>query len=111
MSLSTLSGSFSSWQGKWRESAYQGKPTDPSHFGGFAPKNGAGPKSEMGEGAEGIAASPGGKDNGLRSREAHHVGISPQENCDGAAGKVGKGEGTAENGGGEPRGLMLLKWR
>jgi hypothetical protein len=41
----------------------------------------------MGESAEGIAAGGGG------SCEAHHVGISPQENCGGAAGAVGEGEG------------------
>ena len=36
---------------------------DPNGVGGFAPKNGAGAKGEMGEGAEGIAASARGSEN------------------------------------------------
>jgi len=53
----------------------------------------------MGEGAEGIAASSrGSENNGLGSCEAHHVGISPQEDCGGAAGEVGEDTGEAEEG-------------
>jgi hypothetical protein len=47
----------------------------------------------MGKAAEGIAANGRGEDNGLGSGEAHHVGISPQEDRGGAAGEVGEGEG------------------
>jgi hypothetical protein len=55
----------------------------------------------MGEHSEGIAASSGGgKNNGLGSCQAHHVGISPQEDRGGTAGKVGEGEGCEKEIGG-----------
>ena len=41
----------------------------------------------MGKGSEWIATS---ENNSLGSCEAHHVGISPQENCGGTAGEVGE---------------------
>jgi hypothetical protein len=50
----------------------------------------------MGKVTEAIAASPGGENNGLGSREAHHVGISSQEDCGVTAGEVEEAEGTEE---------------
>jgi hypothetical protein len=47
------------------------------------------------DGSQGIAASRG---NHFGTREAHHVGISPQEDRGGAAGKVGEGTGGEEGG-------------
>ena len=48
----------------------------------------------MGKGSEGIeASSEGSENNWLGSCEAHHVGISPQEDRGGTAGTVGEGEG------------------
>jgi hypothetical protein len=38
------------------------------------------------------------ENGGLGSREAHHVGSSPPENCSGTAGAVGEGEGGEEGG-------------
>ena len=54
-------------------------------------------ESEMEKGSKGIAASSGG--NCFGSCEAHHVGIRPQEDRDGAAGTVGEGEGGSQEGG------------
>ena len=54
----------------------------------------------MGEGSEGSEASEDG--GGLGSCETHHVDFSPQEDCDGAKGTLGEGEGGAEEGGLEP---------
>jgi hypothetical protein len=57
----------------------------------------------MGEGSEGIAASSGGSENnGLGSCEAHHVGISPQEDRGGSKSEMGEVEGRAEEGGLDP---------
>jgi hypothetical protein len=53
----------------------------------------------MGEGSEGIAASRGSENYGPgSSREARHVGISPQEDRCGTKGTVGEGEGGEEGG-------------
>ena len=53
----------------------------------------------MGGIAEAIAVSVGWKDHEFRSCQAHHVSISPQEDCGGTAGKMGEVEGAAEEGG------------
>jgi hypothetical protein len=52
--------------------------------------------------SKGIAASDDEK-NCVRTRETHHVGISPQEDRGGAAGAVGEVEGGEEEGGIEKR--------
>jgi hypothetical protein len=52
----------------------------------------------MGESAEGISANGRSESNGFGSGEAHHVAISPQEDCGGAAGTVGEAEGAEEEG-------------
>jgi hypothetical protein len=44
----------------------------------------------MGKGSKRIEASSG---NRFGNREAHHVGVSPEEDCGGAAGAVGASEG------------------
>ena len=49
----------------------------------------------MGKDSEKIAASGG----SLRTCEAHHVGISPEEDRGGAEGEMGKGTGGEEEGG------------
>jgi len=67
--------------------------------GGFTTENGAGAKGEMGEDWEGTEAS---EDNWLFTSEAHHVGISPQEDRGSTASPVGAGEGAGEEGGLEP---------
>ena len=57
------------------------KAANPNHIGKFAAENGTGTKGEMDESSEPIAAgNGGGENNGFGRREAHHVGISPQEN-------------------------------
>jgi hypothetical protein len=73
-----------------------GRPTRIG-VGSFAAKNGAGTKGEMGERSEWIAASEG--SDGLGSCQAHHVGGGPEEDRGSTAGKVGEGEGGAEEGG------------
>jgi hypothetical protein len=64
------------------------QPDRPHRIGGFAAENGARAASPMGDCSEGIETS-----GGSGSCEAHHVGISPQEDRSGAAGTVGEGEG------------------
>ena len=59
----------------------------------------------MDEGSEGIASS---QNNGLGSSEAHHVSISPQEDCGGAKGEVGEGERAEEEGGLEREGDAVI---
>jgi hypothetical protein len=71
-----------------------GHPTDPNRIGSFAAENGAGTKGEMGEGPGWIAASEG--SDGLGSCKAHHVGVSPEEDRDGAAGEVGEVQSSEE---------------
>jgi hypothetical protein len=45
--------------------------TDPNHIAGFKAQNGAGTKSEMGKGSEGVTAgSDDSENNGLGSRKA-----------------------------------------
>jgi hypothetical protein len=51
----------------------------------------------MGDRAKGIQISEG--RDGLDSYQAHYVGIGPQKNSGSAKGKVGEGEGAAEEGG------------
>ena len=50
----------------------------------------------MGEGTRRVATNSSGEGDGLGSCEAHNVGISPQEDRGGTAGKVGEGEGGEE---------------
>jgi hypothetical protein len=57
---------------EWYRSIPQINPTDPSSIGSFPEENGAGAKSEMGEG---IAASEG----WVSSSQTHHVGVSTEE--------------------------------
>jgi hypothetical protein len=45
------------------------------------------------------ASSRGSENNCVGICEAHHVGISPQEDRGGTAGKMGEGEGASEEGG------------
>jgi hypothetical protein len=73
-----------------------GNPTDPNRIGSFAAENGAGAKSEMGEGSEWIAVREG--SDGFGSCQTHDVSISPQEDRGGAAGTLGAGEGGEEGG-------------
>ena len=54
----------------------------------------------MGKRAETVAVGIGWKDTQFRSRQTHHVGISPQEDRGGTAGAVGEGEGCEEEIGG-----------
>jgi hypothetical protein len=75
------------------------RPTEANNIGSFKTENGAGATGEMGEGSEWIEASSGGrKGNWFGTREAHHVGVSPQEDRSSAAEKVGSGEGGEEGG-------------
>jgi hypothetical protein len=54
----------------------------------------------MVKGSKGIEASCGDSENdGLGTREAHHVSVSPQEDRGGAAGEMGAGEGGEEESG------------
>jgi hypothetical protein len=53
----------------------------------------------MGKGSERTAANSTSENNGLGSRETHHVGSSPQEDRGVSAGEVGEGEGSTEEGG------------
>ena len=52
-----------------------------NNLSGFATKNGAGSESEMSEGWEGNKASRGSGENEFVGRQAHHVGIGPQNDC------------------------------
>jgi hypothetical protein len=52
----------------------------------------------MGKCSETVAANTGGEVNGIGSCQAHHVGISPEEDRSGTAGTVGEGEGGEEGG-------------
>jgi hypothetical protein len=53
----------------------------------------------MGKGWKGVAGSSGGsKGNWFGTREAHHVGVSPQEDRSSAEETVGEGEGGEEGG-------------
>jgi hypothetical protein len=61
----------------------------------------------VGAGSEWIEANSG---NCVGSCEAHHVGISPQEDCSGAAGTLGEGEGGEEEIDGIKRGARS-EWR
>ena len=47
---------------------------------------------------------------GLGSCETHHVDFSPQEDCGGAKGTLGEGEGGAEEGGLEPGSQSLASF-
>jgi hypothetical protein len=60
----------------------------------------------VGKGSKGTEASSSGssENDGLDTCEAHHVGVSPQEDRGGAAGAVGEGEGWEEGGVGFIRG-------
>jgi hypothetical protein len=69
------------------------KTSHPNYLSSFTTENGAGAKGEMGKGEGGIDASSGGSENNwLCTREAHDVGISPQEDRVGTEGEVGEGE-------------------
>jgi hypothetical protein len=77
----------------------ESSPTDPNHIAGFKAQNGAGTKSEMGKGSEGVTAgSDDSENNGLGSRKAHHVNGSPQEDRSISAGKVGQIKSSTEEG-------------
>jgi hypothetical protein len=62
----------------------------------------------MGEGSEGSEASE--DSGGHGSCETHHVDFSPQEDCGGAKGTLGEGEGGAEEGGLEPGSQSLASF-
>jgi hypothetical protein len=66
---------------------------NPNHIGKFAAENGTGTKGEMDESSERLAAGNGaGENNGFGTREAHHVGLSPQENRRSAENALGEVE-------------------
>jgi len=66
----------------------------------------------MGKRAETISASSGGSEsNECDSRQAHHVGSSPQEDRGGAAGEVGEDTCREEGGVGGTSSLGSLPWR
>lgn len=64
----------------------------------------------MGEHSETVAANGGGENNGLGSSQAHHVGISPQENRGGAKGTVGEVQSGEEEGGIVARGACCCEY-
>ena len=74
-----------------------------NNIGSFSTEDGAGAKGAMGKGWEGIAFSGGRENNWLGTREAHHVGISPQEDRRCSKGEVGEVQ-SSEEGGLEPAG-------
>ena len=78
----------------------ESKPTHQNRIGSIAPEDRTGTKSEMGKGTERIEASSG---DCFGPCQAHHVGISPQEDCGGSAGAVGEGTGGEEEGSVERR--------
>jgi hypothetical protein len=55
-------------------------------------------KEAVCQGSEWIEGSKRSENNWLGSCQTHDVGISPQKDCGGAAGEVGKGEGGEEVG-------------
>jgi hypothetical protein len=72
------------------------KAANPNNIGGFTAQDGTGATGKMGKGYKGIAANCDSENNRLGSREAHHVRVSPQEDCSGTASKVGEVEGRKE---------------
>jgi hypothetical protein len=86
------------------------KAANPNHIGKFASENGTGTKGEMDESSEPIAAgNGGGENNGFGTREAHLVGISPQENRRSATNALGEVEESESKIDGSPTlGSLLL---
>jgi len=63
----------------------------------------------MGKGSQRITTSGDSENNGLGSCEAHHVSISPEEDCSISEGEVGEAEGgAAEEGCLEP--AIMPEW-
>jgi hypothetical protein len=65
----------------------------------------------MGESEEGIKPNGDSEDDALGSGEAHHVACRPQEDRGVPEGKVGKGQGGAEEGCLVPGSLLRVRGR
>jgi hypothetical protein len=81
---------------KWFGNIPERESTYPNHIGSFTPENGASAKGEVGKGAEGITAGGVSENNGLSSRDAHHVGGSSPEDRGVPAGTMGKDKAAKE---------------
>jgi hypothetical protein len=80
---------------RYGSSTQQDSPNEKIYIRSFTTQNGTGTKGAMGKCSETVAANAGGEVNGIGSCQAHHVGISTEEDRGGAAGTVGEVQGAA----------------